>query len=135
MGQEDVSSVRVAVNGSPAQHTAEVFEAFLDLGHLFAQDAEPPLRRPLLAGFIQPQPRALKGMPCWKAVFEVRGATVELTEQAAEFAEREAPRTVFLVVAPNGDSAGAASKGLFQSLEGQRLGSRHASRAKTTRKL
>jgi hypothetical protein len=100
MGQENVSPVRVAVNRPPAQHTAEVFEAFLDLGYPSAQDAEPPLRRSLPAGFIQPPPRALKGAPCWKAVFEVCGATVELTEQAAEVAEREALRTVFPVVTP-----------------------------------
>src|SRR6266508_1970808 len=135
MGQQQVSPVRVAVNRSPAQHTAEVFEAFLDLGHPSAQNAEPPLRHLLPAGFIQPPPRALKGAPRWKAVLEVRSATVELTEQAAEFAERKAPRPVLPVVPPNGDSAGAAHKWLFQSLEGQGLGSRNAFRAKTTREL
>src|SRR6266508_3157652 len=71
-------------------------------------------------------------MLCWKAVFEVRGATMELTEQVAEFAEREALRPVFLVVSPNGDSAGAAHKWLFQSLEGQGLGSWNAFRPKAT---
>src|SRR6266511_2619058 len=60
---------------------------------------------------------------------------VELTEQAAEFAERELPRTVFPVVPPNGDGFPAAHEWLLHRLEGQRLGSRDALCAKTMREL